>query len=60
VKKNEPRATSSSDYTFAYTGKEPAFELELSFKGGETRTRAEILSALKAAFDAVKNESAKL
>lgn len=47
-------------YTFTYSGKDPAFELALSFTGGEARSRAEILRALKAAFDAVKNESAGL
>lgn len=55
-----PRSSSSTGYTFAYSGKDPAFELVLIFKGDETRTRAEILRALKAAFGAVKNESAKL
>ena len=59
AKTNEPRMNSDG-YTFSYSGKEPAFDLTLNFKGSETRTRAEILRALKAAFDAVKNESAKL
>jgi ParB family chromosome partitioning protein len=55
----EPKAVNGDGYSFTYTGKDPAFELELRFKG-ENRTRAEILRALKAAFDAVKNESAVL
>ncbi len=50
----------STGYTFAYSGKDPAFNLSLSFTGEEKRSRAEILKALKAAFDAVRNETAKL
>jgi len=47
-------------YSFKYSGKSPAFDLILSFPDNESRSRAEILRALKAAFDAVKNETAKL
>ena len=45
-------------YTFKYAGANPEFSLTLSFS--EKRSRAEILRALKVAFDAVKNESASL
>lgn len=55
----EARASNGNGYSFTYTGKDPAFELELRFKE-ESRTRAEILRALKAAFDAVKNETVSL
>ena len=51
-----PKAANGEGYCFSYTGKDPAFELELRFSG-QTRSRAEILRALKAAFDAVKNET---
>lgn len=54
------RTSATGGYSFNYTGKDPAFDLSLNFKGEETRSRAEILRALKAAFDAVKNETAKL
>ena len=47
-------------YSFKYSGKNPSFDLVLSFSDGAARSRAEILRALKAAFDAVKNETAKL
>lgn len=47
-------------YSFKYSGKNPAFDLVLSFNDGTSRSRAEILRALKAAFDAVKNETASL
>lgn len=51
---------SSGGYSFKYSGKNPSFDLTLSFKEGDSRSRAEILRALKAAFDAVKNETASL
>ena len=44
-------------YTFRFSGKAPDFALEVRFKTGEGRSRAEVLKALKAAFDAVKNEA---
>ncbi|MEQ1763653.1 MAG: ParB/RepB/Spo0J family partition protein [Pyrinomonadaceae bacterium] len=47
-------------YSFKYSGKSPAFDLVLSFADNESRSRAEILRALKAAFDAVKSETVKL
>jgi len=50
---------SSGGYSFKYSGKNPSFDLTLNFKG-DSRSRAEILRALKAAFDAVKNETASL
>jgi ParB family chromosome partitioning protein len=59
AKSTETRVSNGHGYSFTFTGKDPAFELELRFKG-ESRTRAEILRALKAAFDAVKNETASL
>ena len=52
--------SSSHGYSFTYSGKNPAFDLTLNFKEGDSRSRAEILRALKAAFDAVKNETAPL
>lgn len=54
------RASNGIGYSFTFAGKDPAFELVLNFKGDEKRSRAEILRALKAAFDAVKNETASL
>jgi len=51
---------SSGGYSFKYSGKNPSFDLTLNFKEGDPRSRAEILRALKAAFDAVKNETASL
>lgn len=44
-------------YTFRFAGKSPSFELELRFRDGNNGNRAEILKALKTAFDAVKNET---
>lgn len=55
---SEPPATGG--YTFKYSGKDPVFELILSFEGADRRSRAEVLRALKAAFDAVKNETTRL
>jgi ParB family transcriptional regulator, chromosome partitioning protein len=49
-----------SGYTFRFSGKNPDFKLEVRFADHEGRSRAEILKALKAAFDAVKNESVDL
>ena len=47
-------------YMFRYSGKDPDFKLEVRFANDGGRNRAEILKALKAAFDAVKNESVDL
>lgn len=44
-------------YTFQFEGKRPDFRLELHFADNFNGGRAEILKALKAAFEAVKNES---
>lgn len=52
--------SSLGGYSFKYSGKNPSFDLTLNFKDGDSRSRAEILRALKAAFDAVKNETASL
>lgn len=52
--------SNTDGYSFRYSSKNPLFDLTLSFKEGESRSRAEILRALKAAFDAVKNETASL
>ncbi|MDI1243394.1 MAG: ParB/RepB/Spo0J family partition protein [bacterium] len=54
------QASNTDGYSFRYSGKNPSFDLTLSFKEGESRSRAEILRALKSAFDAVKNETASL
>lgn len=47
-------------YTFRYSGKDPNFALEIRFANSEDRSRPEVLKALKAAFEAVKNESVDL
>ena len=61
VTKTSATPRSSGDgFSFKYSGKNPSFDLVLSFNESESRSRAEILRALKAAFDAVKNETAKL
>ena len=52
--------SASDGYSFKYSGRNPSFDLVLSFNDGASRSRAEILRALKAAFDAVKNETASL
>ena len=44
-------------HVFRFVGKAPGFDLELRFRNGNNLNRAEILKALKAAFDAVKNET---
>jgi len=44
-------------HVFRFVGKAPGFDLELRFRNGNSLNRAEILKALKAAFDAVKNET---
>ena len=55
-------ATSPSreGYTFRFRGRGPDFDLELNFRDGKNGNRAEILKALKAAFDAVKNEAVEI
>lgn len=50
-------AQNADGYTFRFTGKSPGFDLELRFRDGSNGNRAEILKALKTAFDAVKNET---
>jgi ParB family chromosome partitioning protein len=47
-------------YTFLYRGKNPNFTLEIRFASVDDRNRPEVLKALKAAFDAVKNEAVDL
>ena len=47
-------------YTFRYSGKTPNFTLEIRFASVDDRNRPEVLKALKAAFDAVKNEAVDL
>lgn len=47
-------------YTFKFEGKKPDFTLQLHFTDSSQRGRAEVLKALKAAFEAVKNESVEL
>ena len=47
-------------YTFRYSGKNPNFALEIRFSSVDDRNRPEVLKALKAAFDAVKNEAVDL
>lgn len=50
----------ASSYVFEYKGQEPNFDLSISFSDNPKPSRAEILRALKAAFDAVKNDKAKI
>jgi ParB family chromosome partitioning protein len=52
----EPRISESNGYNFKFSGKDPAFELTVTFANNESPSRAEILRALKQAFDAVKND----
>lgn len=47
-------------YVFTYHGDNPKFDLSLSFPIEESPSRGEVLRALKQAFDAVKNETAKI
>ncbi len=47
-------------YTFRYSAKNPNFTLEIRFASIDDRNRPEVLKALKAAFDAVKNEAVDL
>lgn len=44
---------------FSYSGSEPEFHLSLKFANGEQYSRADVLRALKAAFDAVKSENSE-
>ena len=63
AKSPEPRTGPGSPgdgYTFRFNGRNPDFNLELHFSTEEGRSRAEVLKALKAAFDAVKNETVDL
>ncbi|HEX6278400.1 MAG TPA: hypothetical protein VFZ49_00170, partial [Pyrinomonadaceae bacterium] len=58
-----PKTSPTSDafgHTFNFTGSQPDFELTIRFANDEAPSRPEILRALKAAFDAVKNESSKI
>jgi ParB family transcriptional regulator, chromosome partitioning protein len=43
-------------YVFRFAGKQPDFTMELHFADERCGSRAEVLKALKAAFDAVKSE----
>lgn len=56
----KPARITAGGYSFIFKGKNPDFELNLAFAEDGTRSRPEILRALKAAFDAVKNETAEL
>lgn len=47
-------------FTFKFDGKDPEFSLELHFAGISNGNRAEILKALKTAFEAVKNNTAEV
>lgn len=47
-------------YIFKFTGKKPDFSLKLHFADKSNGNRAEVLRALKAAFDSVKNEATEL
>lgn len=47
-------------FTFKFDGKDPEFSLELHFAGKSNGNRAEILKALKTAFEAVKNNTAEV
>jgi ParB family transcriptional regulator, chromosome partitioning protein len=48
------------EYTFRFESTKPKSILELHFADGRNGTRSEILRALKAAFEAVKNETVDL
>jgi len=56
--RDDPDTSSSSTKTFVFSGND--FELEVRFRKGGTRSRAEILRALKTVFDAVKAEKADI
>ena len=61
VPTSRTQSTSNGDgYTFRFDGRNPNFKLELHFSSDESRNRAEVLKALKAAFDAVKSEAVDL
>jgi len=51
------KSASGTGYVFSYSGSNPSFHIDLTFDGRETASRAEILRALKQAFDAAKAES---
>lgn len=52
-----PNTNGAGGYTFRYEGKQPDFSLQIHFADEQNRSRPEILKALKAAFEAVKNET---
>jgi ParB family chromosome partitioning protein len=58
--RSTPTQSNGKGYVFKYSGKSPAFDLDLSFADSDPKSRAEILRALKTAFDAVKNETTSL
>jgi ParB family chromosome partitioning protein len=57
---SESAQRSTGGYSFRFQGRGPDFTLELHFRDGNNGNRAEILKALKAAFDAVKNETVEI
>lgn len=54
--KQQSKSTSGAGYVFSYSGSNPSFHIDLTFDGRDMASRAEILRALKQAFDAVKAE----
>jgi ParB family chromosome partitioning protein len=46
----------SNGFAFTYSGRDPNFELKLTFENQESAGRGEILRALKQAFDSVKEK----
>lgn len=50
----------TNGYIFKFTGKKPDFSLKLHFADKSNGNRGEVLRALKAAFDSVKNEATEL
>lgn len=53
----DAQINSHGGYKFSFDGTQPNFRLELQFSDRSAASRAEILKALKSAFDAVKSES---
>jgi ParB family chromosome partitioning protein len=55
--KTNGHQTTGDGYIFTFHGDSPKFDLSLTFADESTPSRAEVLRALKQAFDAVKNET---
>lgn len=55
--RQQNESADEENYVFSFAGSEPAFKLSLRFSGRNSVNRADILRALKSAFDAVKQES---